>query len=83
MESGTALTGKGKTMDIREIDGLWCDDITFCQEDCYDLSCPRNSRNIRDKSVPHSYSVDIPGDCPRVERAVKKLNEKMIRKEDP
>ena len=64
-------------MDIRDIDGLWCDDITFCQEDCYRLDCPRNKRNIRDKTVPHSYSVEIPQDCLRVEEAVEKLNGKV------
>ena len=51
--------------DIREIDGLWCDDITFCQELCGWESCPRNQQNIRDRSVPHSFSVGIPEDCPK------------------
>ena len=54
-----------KWVDIREIDGLWCDDITFCQEQCRWESCPRNSRNIRDWSIPHSFSVEIPQDCPK------------------
>ena len=51
--------------DIRDIDGLWCDDITFCQELCNWESCPRNQQNIRDRSVPHSFSVGIPEDCPK------------------
>ena len=52
-------------MDIRKIDGLWCDDITFCPEKCGWKSCPRNKKNIRDKTVPHSFSVEIPNDCPK------------------
>lgn len=52
-----------KQMDSREIDGLWCDDITFCQEDCERMDCPRNKHHIRDKRVPHSFSVEIPQDC--------------------
>ena len=52
-------------MNIREIDGLWCDDITFCQETCERMDCPRNKHNIRDRSVPHSFSVEIPQDCPK------------------
>ena len=55
--------------DIREIDGLWCDDITFCQEQCGWKSCPRNRQNIRDRTVPHSFSVDIPADCPKKQEA--------------
>lgn len=51
--------------DIRDIDGLWCDDITFCPELCNWESCPRNQQNIRDRSVPHSFSVGIPEDCPK------------------
>ena len=56
-----------KTEDIRDIAGLWCDDITFCQEECEVLGCPRNQHNIRDRSIPHSYSVEIPLDCPKKE----------------
>jgi len=52
-------------MDIRKIDGMWCDDITFCQEECSWMNCPRNSKNIRDKTIPHSFSVEIPMDCPK------------------
>ena len=51
--------------DIRDIDGLWCDDITFCPELCNWESCPRNQQNIRDKTIPHSFSVEIPDDCPK------------------
>ena len=56
---------KTKEVDIKDIDDLWCDDITFCQEECGLKSCPRNKRNIRDKTIPHSYSVEIPQDCPK------------------
>ena len=52
-------------MDIREIDGLWCDDITFCPERCGWKDCPRNRVNIRDRTVPHSFSMEIPQDCPK------------------
>ena len=52
-------------MDIREIGGLWCDDITFCQETCKRMDCPRNKHHIRDRGVPHSFSVEIPSDCPK------------------
>lgn len=52
-------------IDIRNIDGLWCDDITFCPKRCGWLSCPRNERNIRDRRIPHSFSVGIPLDCPK------------------
>lgn len=57
-------------IDIRRVDGLWCDDITFCRMHCEWLCCPRNSKNIRDRTIPHSFSVEIPGDCPK--RADKK-----------
>ena len=60
-----ALLGR-KAVDIRrDVPGLWCDDITFCQEKCEWKDCPRNSVNIRDRTVPHSYSVEIPEDCPK------------------
>ena len=51
--------------DIREVCGLWCDDITFCSERCGWKSCPRNKENIRDRAIPHSFSVEIPVDCPK------------------
>lgn len=51
--------------DIRDVPGLWCDDITFCQEKCGWTDCPRNSQNIRDRTIPHSFSVGIPYDCPK------------------
>lgn len=54
-----------KIIDIRKIDGLWCDDITFCRARCEMITCPRNQKNIRDRSVPHSFSVGLPTDCPR------------------
>ena len=50
-------------MSIRDIVGLWCDDITFCQAECELKDCPRNKKNIRDRTVPHSFSVEIPSDC--------------------
>ena len=54
-------------MDIREIVGLWCDDITFCQETCERMDCPRNKQNIRDRTIPHSFSVEVPQDCPKMQ----------------
>lgn len=51
--------------DIRNIVGLWCDDITFCQETCERMDCPRNKHHIRDRSVPHSFSIERPLDCPK------------------
>ena len=54
-------------MSAKDIIGLWCDDITFCQKECEDIGCPRNSQNIRDRRFPHSYSVQIPADCPKKE----------------
>lgn len=56
---------RGERITAMDVPGLWCDDITFCPEKCRMTSCPRNSKNIRDKSVPHSYSVGIPDDCPK------------------
>ena len=64
-KNGRTVTGMD---DIRDIDGLWCDDITFCPERCGWKSCPRNRENIRDKTVPHSYSVEVPKDCPKLVR---------------
>lgn len=53
--------------DIRkDVPGLWCDDITFCPEQCEWRSCPRNKLNIRDKTVTHSFSVEVPRDCPKI-----------------
>lgn len=49
--------------------GMWSDDITFCTEECDRLSCPRNQKNIRDHSIPHSFSVGLPPDCPKVRGA--------------
>ena len=51
-----------------DIEGMWCDDITFCQEHCERIDCPRNSYNIRDRRVPHSYSLERPKDCPKGEQ---------------
>lgn len=45
---------------------MWCDDITFCQNrKCRMKSCLRNPKNIRDRTVPHSYFVETPPDCPK------------------
>ena len=60
-------------MDSRGIDSLWCDDITFCQEDCERMDCQRNKRNIYDRTIPHSFSVEIPQDCLKA-RKVGKMN---------
>ena len=51
--------------------GLWCDDITFCPVLCERLDCPRNQKNIRDRTIPHSYSVEIPTDCLKKEEEFK------------
>lgn len=41
------------------------DDITFCpKEKCRRKTCMRNQANIRDKTIPHSFYVEIPPDCP-------------------
>ena len=52
--------------------GMFCDDISFCPKKCSRLTCPRNSKNIRDKSVPHSYFVETPSDCPKLQQKEKK-----------
>lgn len=52
-------------LSAKDIDGLFCDDITFCPKKCGMTKCPRNQANIRDKSVPHSYFVEVPTDCPK------------------
>lgn len=42
------------------------DDITFCQDrKCLRISCPRNMKHIRDLSIPHSFYVETPPDCPK------------------
>lgn len=40
------------------------DDITFCRKACRRTSCMRNMKNIRDHSIPHSFFVEVPPDCP-------------------
>ena len=45
---------------------LFSDDITFCGEQCDLKSCRRNSENIRDNTIPHSFSVGRPSDCPKL-----------------
>ena len=68
-------------MSAKDIIGLWCDDITFCLEECERMDCPRNQHNIRDRRVPHSYSLEIPQDCPKNEEELssskRKENESM------
>lgn len=49
---------------ISTIAAMWCDDITFCQEECENTGCPRNQKNILDRTIPHSFFVDLPPDCP-------------------
>ena len=68
-------------MDIREIDGLWCDDITFCPAICGWKDWPRNKQNIRDKTIPHSFSVEIPQDCPKNCADVEYLTDKLKEQE--
>lgn len=65
--------GESGMPDIRDIDGLWCDDITFCPKQCGMKSCPRNSENIRDKSVWHSYFIELPPDCPKQQEKTKSM----------
>ena len=46
---------------------MFCDDISFCpNEKCTLKTCKRNQANIRDHTIPHSYFVDTPEDCPRI-----------------
>lgn len=52
-------------MIAKDVPGLYCDDITFCWNRCERTDCPRNSCNIRDRSVPHSYTKETPSDCPK------------------
>ena len=47
------------------VPAIFHDDITFCQEECEWNDCMRNKKNIRDKTIPHSFSVEIPEDCPK------------------
>ena len=51
------------------IEGMFHDDITFCPEQCDRKDCMRNSKNIRDKTVPHSYFAKRPDECPKRESA--------------
>lgn len=32
------------------------DDITFCADNCKNKKCFRNPVNIKDRTIPHSYS---------------------------
>ena len=41
------------------------DDMTFCQrESCGRKNCKRHPSKIIDRSVPHSFFVNRPPDCP-------------------
>ena len=41
------------------------DDISFCpKSECKRKSCKRNQMNIQDHTIPHSFFVEIPYDCP-------------------
>lgn len=41
------------------------DDISFCPyKGCRRKTCKRNHVNIRDKTIPHSFFVERPPDCP-------------------
>ena len=55
-----------------DVPGLYCDDITFCWNHCERTDCPRNSCNIRDRNVPHSYTKDVPSDCPKQDSSNKR-----------
>ena len=47
------------------------DDITFCPLNCDNMDCRRNSKNIQDRTIPHSYSIELPDDCPNRVRFVR------------
>ena len=48
----------------KEVTAMWNDDITFCLDsECKLNECPRNQINMRDRSIPHSYSLERPEDC--------------------
>ena len=49
------------------------EDITFCPLTCNNISCMRNKDNIRDRTIPHSYSTDIPDDCPNRTKNFKEI----------
>lgn len=55
---------------------MYTDDISFCQDkQCEMTDCPRNQKNIRDKSIPHSFFVDLPPDCPKHDKLQKTILE--------
>lgn len=50
----------------QEQEGRWSvliEDITFCNRECK-RKCRRNKKNIKDFSIPHSFFVERPPDCP-------------------
>lgn len=48
------------------VNELWNDDITFCPVECGRTDCYRNQKNIRDRTIPHSYFMEVPEDCLRI-----------------
>ena len=50
---------------INNLAGMFCDDISFCPNECDNTECFRNSKNMRDKTIPHSFFVETPPDCPK------------------
>ena len=45
-----------KSKDSQKIGGYMMDDITFCMDDCGVVRCERHPSNIKDRTIPHSYS---------------------------
>lgn len=50
---------KSKEKDkVRQLADYFSDDTTFCgKDDCKDIECFRNNKNIRIKEIPHSFSM--------------------------
>jgi len=43
------------------------DDISFCQKTkCRRTSCFRHVKNMHDRTIPHSFFVETPPDCPKL-----------------
>ena len=63
--TGTGVNPKKPTSTGGDLLNMFHDDITFCPDNqCPNLDCMRNPKNIILKHLPHSYSVEIPRDCP-------------------
>lgn len=57
---------EGKTMtDIRNIPVLWCDDITFCQEEFRCEAANEARETSGAKLYSTRFSVESPTDCPK------------------